>query len=229
MALSDPDDSNGDGISGRPQYIPDRINGGLALGRFGFRASHPTVKQQSAAAAFGDMGVTNSIFTDETGSQELSEEDLDDLSLYQELAGVPIARDQSDPEVQRGAELFTSVGCADCHVTTFTTVNTVHPELNGQLIHPFTDLLLHDMGPELSDGRNEFSASGSEWRTTPLWGGGFFKSVSGVKQKLLHDGRARSIEEAILWHGGEGETSTNNFKNLPKADRDALLRFLDSI
>lgn len=229
LALSDPDDSNGDGISGRPQFVPDLETGQKELGRFGFRASHITVAQQSGAAAFNDMGVTNQFFPRADGSLEFSERDMENLVVYLALAGVPAARDQSDPKVQRGKELFSSIGCADCHVMTFTTGAHLFSELQNQTIHPFTDLLLHDMGKGLSDTRPEFEASASEWRTTPLWGLGYSSTVSDVKPRYLHDGRARTIQEAVLWHGGEALKSRRAFQNLEKSSREDLLAFLNSL
>ncbi len=229
LSWSDPEDSNNDGISGVPQYTPDRVNGGLGLGRFGFKASNPTLAQQTGAASFFDMGVTNPLFTVEGEEIETSEENFEKLVIYQALAGVPIARNQDNLKVIRGKELFQTLGCDDCHKMTVTTEDSENPELDGQTIHPFTDLLMHDMGDGLADERAEFSASGREWKTTPLWGIGFFETVSHVKQNYLHDGRARTIEEAILWHGGEAEAAQDAFKNLSKADRKALIKFLKSL
>ncbi|MCB0332787.1 MAG: thiol oxidoreductase, partial [Bdellovibrionales bacterium] len=229
LSWSDPEDDDNDGISGVPQYSPDKVNGGLGLGRFGFRASSPTLAQQSGAASFFDMGVTNPLFMVDGEEPETSAENFEKLVIYQALAGVPIARDQDDPTVIRGKELFQTVGCDGCHKMTVTTSDAQNPELDGQVIHPFTDLLLHDMGDGLADERAEFSASGSEWKTTPLWGLGFYKTVSHVTPRYLHDGRALTIEEAILWHGGEAEAAQEAFKDLPKADRKALIKFLKSL
>lgn len=229
LAMSDPDDSDGDGISGKPQYVIDVESGEFALGRFGFRASNPTVEQQSAGAAVNDMGLTNSYFPGNDGSKDLSDDELDRLVIYQLIAGVPMARNQDDPQVQLGKALFQQIKCDGCHRMTLTTGPHEAPELENQEIHPFTDLLLHDMGPGLADKRREFSASGREWRTTPLWGLGFSRTVSRVKQTYLHDGRARTISEAILWHGGEGQASRDAFKKLNKSQRRALIRFLNSL
>jgi CxxC motif-containing protein (DUF1111 family) len=229
ISLSDPDDVNGDGISGRPQFVPDLENGGRGLGRFGFRASHITVAQQSGAAAFHDMGITNQFFPSQDGKLEFSTQDMEDLVVYLALAGVPAARNQSDPQIQRGKELFSSIGCAECHVMTFITGSHRFAELENQTIHPFTDLLLHDMGKGLSDTRPEFEASASEWRTTPLWGLGYSSTVSDVKPRYLHDGRARTIQEAVLWHGGEALKSRRAFQKLEKSSREDLLAFLNSL
>lgn len=229
LALSDPNDSDRDGISGRPNYVPNRENGLFEIGRYGFRASHPTLRQQSAAASFFDMGVANSLFNNGADSSELSDEDLEKLTAYQALPSVPSARRQSKKRIMRGKTIFQRIGCADCHVMSFTTGESRFPELENQTIHPFTDLLLHDMGPGLADERAEFSAAGSEWRTTPLWGLGFAKTVSRVRPRYLHDGRARTITEAIMWHGGEARKARQKFRRLKKGQRKALLRFLDSL
>jgi CxxC motif-containing protein (DUF1111 family) len=226
---ADPEDSNGDGISGRMQYVPSRRTGTFEIGRFGFKASHPSLEQQSAAAAFNDMGLVNPLFPKDDKPFELSDLDLFKLSIYQQLAGVPAARNQSDIDIIRGKNLFLAVGCESCHKTNVVTGSHQYSNLSNQTIHPFTDLLLHDMGPELANKRAEFQASGSEWRTTPLWGLGFTQTLSAVEARYLHDGRARTIEEAILWHGGEGDTARQNFKNLPSADRASLLKFLSSL
>lgn len=231
LSFSDPDDSNSDGISGRPQYVPNLESGMIELGRFGFKAGNPTVRQQSADAAFHDMGITNSLFNDGQAEPELSDENLEILTIYQALAGVPIARNQDDPTVQLGKQLFQDIGCDKCHKFNITTSNSVDTELDGQLIHPFTDLLLHDMGDGLADDRSKFEASGREWRTTPLWGGGFIEDflISNEKQRFLHDGRAKTREEAILWHEGEAAGVRDSFANLSKSERDALIAFLRSI
>ncbi len=228
LALSDPEDSDADGISGRPQYIPNVKTGGLSLGRFGFRASHPTVEQQTAAAALNDMGITTPLLKEPDQDPEMNDTDFTELVIYQLLGGVPRARNQEDPEVIAGKSLFQSISCDACHTMTFeTTTHEQYPDLAGQTIHPFSDMLLHDLGPRLADRRAEFSASGSEWRTTPLWGIGH--EISDIKKVYLHDGRARSLEEAILWHGGEAENSKQAFMNLSKSERDALIAFLRSI
>lgn len=229
LALSDPEDSNSDGISGVPQYVPAKRAGGFALGRFGYRASHPTLEQQSAAAAFFDMGVTSDLFGDISTGAELSSDDLNRLVVYEALPGVPMARNQQDPMIKYGQSLFQSIGCNACHTMTFQTESEQYPELDGQTIHPLSDFLLHDMGDGLADERAEFSASGREWKTTPLWGLGFLETVSRVKPRFLHDGRARSIEEAVLWHGGEAQASREAFRNLSSADRNAILSFLKSL
>ncbi len=230
LAMSDPFDLNQDGISGKVNYVPDVRKGIKGIGKFGFKATHTTVEQQSAAAFFSDMRVQNSLFPGD-GKIEVSDDALFRLAIYQRIGGVPRARNQSDTRVLFGKENFKAVGCDSCHTMTVTTGTHVDPELQNQVIHPFTDMLLHDMGPELADQHAEFDALGSEWRTSPLWGLGYFQEISpSLKNPVfLHDGRARSIEEAILWHGGEAELSKQLFKNLSKAERDDLLLFLNSL
>jgi CxxC motif-containing protein (DUF1111 family) len=227
----DPDDANGDGISGKINTVPNKLTGMLTIGRFGFKASNPTLAQQTAAALFFDIGVTSSIFPDLAGAPpEESDDDLNRLVVYQAIAGVPRARDTTNPAVQAGQALFFSLGCEACHRVNMTTGTAVDPELSNQLIHPYTDLLLHDMGSGLADKLSDFSARGAEWRTSPLWGLGFAESVStDVKDLYLHDGRARTLEEAIIWHGGEAQKAKDDFLNLPKAGRDQLVAFLRSL
>lgn len=228
LALADPYDQNGDGISGRPNYVKNLRNGELELGRFGFKAGQPTVEQQSAAALANEMGMSNSLF-DTEDNIELDDNTLRSITSYQKLAGVPAARQQHVPEIQLGKKRFFDIGCSGCHSVNFYTFDKENAELSGQKIHPFSDFLLHDMGPALADKLTEGAAGGSEWRTTPLWGLGFSRYLSSVKPRYLHDGRARSIEEAIIWHGGEAKRSRRLFMTLPKQERQALLRFLDSL
>ena len=229
LALADPDDADGDGISGKPQYVPNRRTGLKALGRFGFRASNPTTEQQSTGAAFNDMGVTSTLFPETGKDPELSDEELRRLVRYLVLAGVPAATNQSDERVIEGQELFKTIGCDGCHIMTLQTGSSDDPESADQTIHPFTDLLLHNMGIGLADTRAEFEANGNEWRTSALWGLGFSRTISRVKPVYLHDGRARTIEEAILWHGGEAGKSQRSFKRLKKRERESLILFLKSL
>jgi CxxC motif-containing protein (DUF1111 family) len=148
---------------------------------------------------------------------------------YERMLGVPGRRDLQDPQVRRGAEKFVEAGCSGCHLPTLHTAKLPDlPWLSEQTIHPFTDLLVHDMGPKLADGRHDYLATGSEWRTAPLWGLGLLHTVNG-HTLLLHDGRARNTSEAILWHGGEAERSKELFRAMSKDERTALLRFLDSL
>ena len=229
VASSDARDANGDGISGRVNWVRDRVKGGYAVGKFGFKGNHPTVEQQSASALYHDMEISNPIFQEEGEMQEATEQDLHSLSIYLRLAGVPKARAQSEPSVLAGKEIFKQLRCDACHKMTMVTGVHPDPELSNQTIHPFTDLLLHDMGPRLSDGWNEFSAGPQEWRTTPLWGLGFSTRLANGKAVYLHDGRARTIEEAILWHGGEATASQKAFTALPAAKRRSLIEFLKSL
>jgi len=228
-AMSDPFDLDGDGISGRVNYVLDKETNTKAVGRFGFRATHPTVRQQSAAAFFFDMGLTSELFQSSKQQQEISTEVLDRTVFYLQAAGVTPARDQDNPDVIAGKQLFQQINCDSCHKMTLHTGDSEVQEVANQEFHPFTDLLLHDMGSGLADKRPEFSASGREWRTTPLWGLGISKVLAKHKPGFLHDGRARTIEEAILWHGGEAESIRNQFKALSKTQRQQLLRFLESL
>jgi CxxC motif-containing protein (DUF1111 family) len=246
-ALADPDDRDGDGISGRPNVVWDQERQAPALGRFGWKANQPGLRQQTAGAFNGDIGITSAMFPVEscTSAQEaclaapgaepgneapqLSESFLKSVVSYVSTLAVPGRRRIADPMVRRGKVVFGELGCAGCHTPVLRTgTHPELPELSSQTIRPFTDLLLHDMGPELADGRPDFEASGSEWRTPPLWGLGLVQAVNRHRY-LLHDGRARGFLEAILWHGGEGERSREAFRQLPKTDREALMMFLDSL
>jgi CxxC motif-containing protein (DUF1111 family) len=243
VAAADADDANEDGISGRPNRVWDVASARLALGRFGWKANQPSLDQQNAGAFLGDIGITSALFPDEncTGAQaeceaaltggapELDEEHLGDVNYYSKLLAVPARRHASDAEVQQGEALFRDIGCVTCHTPTFETGHVEDfPELSQQTIHPYTDLLLHDLGDALADGRPDFEANGNEWRTPPLWGIGLFEDVND-HTRYLHDGRARSLEEAVLWHGGEAEASGAAFKALSSSERQALLRFLASL
>jgi CxxC motif-containing protein (DUF1111 family) len=207
----------------------------VQAGRFGLKAEQPSVLYQIAAALNRDMGVTTSIYplldkeTQSAGDPEISAEELEQMRRYVSLLGVPARRLLTDTQALRGEELFTEASCDSCHKTLLTT-GTRHPyaELREQTIRPFTDLLLHDMGEGLADTFHQFGASGSEWRTAPLWGIGLSAGVSGA-QSFLHDGRARDLSEAILWHGGEAEASKEAFRLMPAADRQAVVRFLESL
>lgn len=239
VRLADPDDADGDGISGRASVVLETTTGLPRLGRFGYKAGQPTVRQQTAAALRTDMGVLTSVYPspDCGGEQagcgasvaELSDDELDALTLYVALLGVPAQRGFADADVVAGEAVFGAIGCDDCHVGTFTTSErAVHPELRAQVIRPFTDLLLHDLGPELADELGEGDTTGAEWRTAPLWGLGHTAAVSEA-QGYLHDGRARTVEEAIRWHGGEASSARAAFEALDAAERAQLLRFLGSL
>ena len=243
LALSDPDDADGDGISGRPNYVPDVQSGELKLGRFGWKSNQPTVEQQAAGAFLGDIGITSSLFPEENcpkgqdacqaapngGMPEVPDERLEKVTIYTQTLAVPAMRDYDDEQVQQGARLFVQTQCAACHTPMHQTGDT-HPlePLRAQVIFPYTDLLLHDMGDGLADNRPDGLATGREWRTPPLWGIGLVETVN-KHTMFLHDGRARNLEEAILWHEGEANESRMQFMTLTKDEREALIRFLESI
>jgi CxxC motif-containing protein (DUF1111 family) len=228
LALADPDDADGDGISGRPNRVPDLAAGGEALGRFGLKANTASLLEQAAAAYRNDLGVTTSLSPEEDGSHELDDATLEAVTLYTRTLGVPARVDPEDPTVRRGEALFRGLGCAACHAPTLRTGPDPVPGLARQRIHPYSDLLLHDMGQGLADGRPDHLASGQEWRTAPLWGLGLVQTVL-PGSTYLHDGRARTVEEAILWHGGEAVQSREAFRGAAAAEREALLRFLRSL
>lgn len=227
--LSDPDDRDNDGISGRISYVIDATTKQRAVGRFGLRATHPTVRQQNAAAFFNDMGITNPVFRSKARTEEISEAELRAITFYTQVSSVPAARNQNDPQVISGKAVFKQLRCNSCHVMTITTGVHEIPELSHQTIHPFTDLLLHDMGEGLADTRPEFSASVREWKTAPLWAIGLTETLLRESIGYLHDGRARTLEEAILWHGGEASKSMKDFKKLPRQQREDLIQFLRSL
>ena len=243
LALADPNDWNGDGISGRPNLVWDFYNNRTAIGRFGWKANQPHLLQQVAGAFSGDMGISTSLFSSPNcttaqpkcadlpngGEPEISDDDLLKVVLYSGSLAVPAQRDFEFPQVIAGRRLFDSVGCTSCHIPTLQTgLHLTIPALSQQTIHPYTDLLLHDMGEGLADNRPDFEASGSEWRTPPLWGIGLIETVNG-HTFYLHDGRARNLEEAILWHGGEAQATLDAFMNMSAAEREALLAFLKSL
>ncbi len=243
QSFADPDDANGDGISGRINYVEDRITQKKSIGRLGWKANQPSVRQQIASAFRGDIGITSSLFPEQPcasqdedclqsisgGEPELTEDILDRVTLYSETLAVPIRRNWNDAVVLQGKSLFNQSGCTSCHIATIKTgIHPDYPEFSDQTIHPYTDLLLHDMGEGLADGRPDGEASGTEWKTPPLWGIGLMHVVSG-HTFLLHDGRARNMEEAILWHGGEAQKSQQAFVNMSKTEREAVLKFLESL
>lgn len=238
---ADPDDKNGDGISGKPNIVWDVLKKKHVMGRFGWKANQPSILQQVAAAYNGDMGITNLLFQRESsegqtqfkgsfdGSYELSDSLLYSNDFYVRTLGVPARRNVNNPDVRAGKALFIELGCNKCHIETFrTAVNVAFPQISNQTIHPYTDLLLHDMGEGLADNRPDFKASGKEWRTQSLWGIGLTQKVNG-HTNFLHDGRARSLMEAVLWHGGEAETSKNKILQLPAKERKQLISFLESL
>ncbi len=234
LSLADPNDENNDGISGRPQIIIDPVTGEERLGRFTHKAGQARVVHQIAAALNTDMGITTTVFpvlddNTTTNNPEISDAELVEMNRYISLLGVGARRDLDGTATLRGEMLFSSAGCAKCHTTTMTT-GANHPmaELSNQTIHAYTDLLLHDMGSGLAANMGEGVATGAEWRTAPLWNIGLTAGVSGG-EAYLHDGRARTLEEAILWHGGEGESAKEEFRTMSAADRDALISFLKSL
>jgi CxxC motif-containing protein (DUF1111 family) len=234
IARADPDDADNDGISGRVQVVRDPETGQLRLGRFGYKAGQARLSHQIANALNSDMGVTTTTFAKLDGQStaatpELANSDLAHMTRYVATLGVSARRDLDDSEALRGEQLFATAFCAKCHTPKLAT-SPHHPfaELRSQAIQPYTDLLLHDMGAGLADNMGEHAASGSEWRTAPLWSVGLTAGVSGG-EAYLHDGRAQSLEEAILWHGGEAEAAREAFRTMLAADRAALIRFLRSL
>ena len=249
-AAADPEDDDGDGISGRPNRVWNPHSGQLELGRFGWKAGMPTLNQQNVSAFNGDIGISTPDIPraagDCTAQQsrclqmpdgnselhdgvEASRIMTDLLLLYTRNIAVPARRKVKDPQVLAGKQAFYQAGCQQCHQPSFTTAdNPDLPQLSRQKIWPYSDLLLHDMGEGLADNRPEFAASGREWRTPPLWGIGLTETVSGHSY-YLHDGRARNLLEAMLWHGGEAEASKQAVITMPKADRQNLIRFLESL
>jgi CxxC motif-containing protein (DUF1111 family) len=205
-------------------------------GRFGWKASVAKIEDQIARAAFRDMGVSSRLLPASLDSAtagnasepEMKDDVLANITFYIRSIGVPARRDPWNPDVQRGEEVFLRLGCANCHAETFVIGRTSLDHLTYQVIHPYTDLLLHEMGPGLADHRSDGEATGSEWRTAPLWGIGLVQTVNG-HEFFLHDGRARGFEEAILWHGGQAEASRNGFLSLAARDRALLLQFLRSL
>lgn len=242
-SYADPEDKDGDGISGRPNRVGLTGSDTLVNGRFGWKAEQPNLRQQNASAFLGDLGITSTLFPDENctgvqrhcgeapngGTPELSDRLLDQITFYTANLAVPQRRDVDNPQVKLGQALFTEAGCGGCHRFQFVTPKVKgQPQLSEQTIHPYTDLLLHDMGEGLSDDRAVFDASGSEWRTPPLWGIGLTAIVSG-QEHYLHDGRARSLLEAVLWHGGEARASRNFVIAASRSERAALIAFLKSL
>lgn len=232
-----------DGVKGRVNRVWSVAAGRTVDGRFGWKANMPNLRQQSAGAMHGDLGISSPLFPGQNcmpaqtacrkaaaGPQpELTAAELADLTAYQAHLAVPVRRNVDRPEVRAGEKLFAGLGCAACHRPTLRTDRRYSdPLLAGREIHPYSDLLLHDMGFGLADGRPDYLASGREWRTPPLWGIGLAARING-KAYFLHDGRARSLEEAILWHDGEGRVARDRYAELDKVGRQALQAFLDSL
>ncbi|HMU69572.1 MAG TPA: di-heme oxidoredictase family protein, partial [Chitinophagales bacterium] len=237
IALADEQDADKNGISGKANYVYDVRTGLMALGRFGWKANQPNLDQQNAAAFNEDMGITNPIFQTEscfgqlqfdgiTDEPEITMPVLEDVTFYVRTLAVPAPRNLEDANIQEGKMYFYKAGCNTCHNPSFTTGIAINaPELSNQKIYPYTDMLLHDMGDAMGDGRQDYLATGNEWKTRPLWGIGLTQLANG-HTVFLHDGRARNLTEAIMWHGGEAEASTEYFESLTKEQRDKLLEFL---
>ena len=249
-AHADPDDADGDGISGKMQLVRSSATGEIELGRFGWKAQNPTIRDQAAGAFAGDIGISSpdvpgphgdctQAQTDclamptgvqaRLGDTEAPDPVMDLVTFYSENLAVPARRDVDAPLVLQGKELFYNTGCVSCHTPKFVTRRDAGNKAQAfQLIWPYSDFLLHDMGDGLADGQQVGLAGGSEWRTQPLWGIGLTRTVSGHTY-FLHDGRARNLTEAILWHGGEAEPAREAFRSMEKAERDALIAFLESL
>jgi len=231
------------GLNGRLNYVWDDIHKTKALGRFGWKANQPSIRQQIVAAFLGDMGVTSSLYIEENcppvqticramppgNRPELLDYNWDQMEFWQAALAPPLARKMNDPQVQRGEQLFKQAGCAACHVPELITGEyPLLPLISLTKFRAFTDLLLHDMGDELADGRPDFLAGPRDWRTPPLWGIGLSERVNGSTH-LLHDGRARNVLEAILWHGGEGKSAKDAFSKMNSDEREALIAFVHAI
>lgn len=246
LANEDVNDNNGDGISGKANYVWNVKENKSTLGKFGWKANQPNLEQQISAAFNGDMGLTTSTFpiencpggidcselfngVNEGETVEVTDTQMSRMMVYMSAISVPIRRDYDTYNVLKGKALFNELACVTCHVNNFTTSDfKLLPQISNVTIRPYSDFLLHDMGDELADNRADFLANGNEWRTQPLWGLGMIELVND-HTFLLHDGRARNIEEAILWHGGEAEKSKNDFMNLKAEEREQLLSFLNSL
>lgn len=250
LARADPDDRDGDGISGRPNIVRDELTGELALGRFGWKAQTPSIRQQSADAFAGDIGIStpevprhwgdcteaqkacldlpNGV-QERLGPVEAPTPVMDLVTFYSQNLAVPARRDVGKQPVLAGKKAFYEMGCASCHTPKFVTRRDAPNKAQSfQLIWPYSDFLLHDMGEGLADGQAVGDATGNEWRTPPLWGIGLTERVSG-HTFFLHDGRARNLTEAILWHGGEGQKARDRFAAAGADERDALIKFLESL
>ncbi|MEO0498578.1 MAG: di-heme oxidoredictase family protein, partial [Pseudomonadota bacterium] len=248
--LADPQDADGDGISGRMNVALNPLTNEVQLGRFGWKASAPTIEIQSADAFSGDIGISTDIrlaaagdcttaqpeclampngIQKRLGESEAPETVLSLVAFYSANLAVPARRNVENATVLRGKEMFYNAGCAACHTPKFVTSrNAEREEHRFQLIWPHSDFLLHDMGDGLADGQAVGAANGREWRTPPLWGIGLTETVNG-HTFFLHDGRARNLTEAILWHGGEGQASRDAFAAMARSDRQALLAYLESL
>lgn len=244
LALADPDDSNSDGISGRPNWVtlpnylslrPDAISqNGKYIGRFGKKAAVYDLLQQTVNAYNQDIGIASiyepfDTYSGEEIDPEVNTRTIQDVVFYLRTLKAPIPRGVDQAEVSAGKMLFEQIGCAKCHVPALTTGPSPIAPLAFREFYPYSDLLLHDMGPELDDGYTEGSAKTSEWRTPPLWGLGLSKNSQGGQYFLLHDGRAHSIEAAISLHGGEGNQSREAYTQLSADEKNQLITFLESL
>jgi CxxC motif-containing protein (DUF1111 family) len=239
---ADPDDRDHDGISGKANHVSDPVTGERVLGRFGWKAAVPSVEAQNAAAFNGDIGITSSQRREQPctavqtacleqptgGDPEINDRKLGQVTFYTRTLAVPARRRAADEATRAGQATFDRIGCESCHTEVLRTGESDLPQLSNQTIRPYTDLLVHDLGRGLADGRPDGEATGREWRTPPLWGIGLVRTVNG-HTRFLHDGRARNLLEAILWHGGEARESRDRFARLSKEDREDLLAFLESL
>lgn len=231
------------GLNGRPNYVRDDVNNKTTLGRFGWKANQPSVRQQIAAAFHGDMGITTSLYLQQNcppvqkhcqamppgDKAELRDYELDEITLWSMALDAPPSRDRDQEHIQRGEQLFHQARCAQCHLPELKTSHFPSlPALSNRRFHAYTDLLLHDMGEGLADGRPDFRAGPRDWRTSPLWGIGLSKQVNG-STNLLHDGRARNVLAAILWHGGEAQASRDIFAGMSKKAREDLVAFVNAL
>ncbi|PPR16640.1 MAG: hypothetical protein CFH33_00544 [Alphaproteobacteria bacterium MarineAlpha9_Bin3] len=243
LKKADPDDIDNDGISGRVHYILDAPSKENMIGKFGWKATRATLLHHITGAASQDMGLTSNIFPKTNctkiqkscleqingGQPEISDAQIERLLVYMQTLAPPRQRNKDENNILEGRGLFKKIGCENCHTSSYKTgVHPQHPELSHRIIKPYSDFLLHDMGEGLDDGVNEDSAKSYEWKTPPLWGIGLVKTVN-KHTRFLHDGRAKSIEEAILWHGGEGKKAKDNYISLNQKNRKKILDFLNSL
>lgn len=237
--LSQTEAANANGIHGKPNMVWDASLQATVLGRFGWKANEPSILQQAADALNGDIGITSSYFPVEssfgqsqapaTHASEISDASLNALAAFVSTLAPPVRRNSTNAQVIRGSVLFAQAQCSSCHVVRLQTGTLAGvSEASNLTIRPYTDLLLHNMGAGLVDNRPDFAAKGGDWRTAPLWGIGLRQLVSG-HAFYLHDGRARNLTEAILWHGGEAAVSVTAYTAMVKTDRTAMLAFLNSL
>ena len=244
LSNADENDTDNDGISGvpnwinRPHYAPIRLDAASkkdkSIGRFGKKASAYDLLHQTANAYNQDMGITSTFEPNDTYSgneidPEVSNQTVQNVVFYLQTLKAPVPRGENEPEIVAGKQVFTQIKCGACHKPESKTGKSNIASLSNKIFYPYTDLLLHDMGKGLDDGYTEGSAKTAEWRTPPLWGLGLSKNSQGGQYFLLHDGRAKSIEEAILAHGGEAQTSKNQYQALNSAEKQKLIKFLESL